>query len=599
MGKKDSDAIKLKSELRTTRLGLGCLLLIALPLAVFGVLGCVGLAFDLWTWQAAQRWVETPATVLESELKTRDGDDSVMYSVAARYRYEFQGDSHEGDRVSLDDAFDSSDYHRDRATALEGIVKAGGQTVCYVDPHDPDEAILYRDLRPGTLALKLFATLLFGGVGFGLLAAAFYGSTRSKRQQEAKLAHPGKPWMWRPDWAAGRIRSSDRALRWFFTLFALFWNGMSWPIAWNVLHAGQQNNEPSRWLVAIFPLAGAGVGLAAIYMWLRRLRWGVSEFEMASVPGVLGGPLAGVIRAPRGIGAEHGVVLKLCCQRTVKSGDSSNTETLWELEKSLPHALASNDGRRALVPVKFLIPCDKPSSGDDVNWTLTVRSEQVGVDYHAQFEVPVFKTGASSRDAPAADLLEGDVAPEDDSIAAVVGRMHGVLEADMATSRTIRFPPARNRSMAAFIALFAIVWGGICYALFQSDAPGIFAWVFLASWVMIVLLAARTCIGSSWLEYGPRGVACSQKLLGLGRRRDVPRDRIANIVVEKSGVTYGSTAYRQIVMTGADGRRVLVSDIASASDAERLAADMRMLLGLAEECQSTLEADLPGDFLKS
>ena len=320
---------------------------------------------------------------------------------------------------------------------------------------------------------------------------------------------------------------------------------------------------------------------------------------MAAVPGVLGGPLAGVIRAPRGINAEHGFVLKLACLRTVKRGDSSETETVWDAEQTLQRNFVTSDGGRTLIPVKFLVPYDEPPSGDDVKWQLSASAEAIGVDYYAQFDVPMFHTSASSRELPAAAALDDEQTAEDDSIAATVARMNAVLEADMADSRTIRFPPARNRSMAAFTGLFAIVWGGICYALFVSDAPRLFPWVFSGFWILILVMAIATCFSSTWLEYGPRGIAYTRKLFGIGRQREVPRDRIASISVEKSGTSYGGTEFRQITMRGADGRRVLVSEIARTTDAERLAADMRALLGLDSTSKPTLEGDLPRDFLKN
>jgi hypothetical protein len=597
MGRKSKTSFASKPNVKVGKGAIGCLILFALPFAAGGILCLVGVGFDLWTWQSAQRWVETPAEILESELKTKH-DDGVTYSVVARYRYDFDGRTYEGDRVVLHEGGDSGDYNRDRATALEGFRKAGVKTVCFVNPRDPEQAMLYRDLRRGLLGLKLLAAILFGGVGFGLIFAALYGSKTSKKLDAVKLAHPDKPWMWRADWAAGLVRSSDRLATWFFTLFALAWNGMTWPIALVVLSGAQEGKGPPKVLVAIFPLIGVGVALVAIYLWLRRLRWGVSEFEMAAVPGVLGGPLAGVIRAPRGINAEHGFVLKLACLRTVQRGDSSETDTVWDNEQRLDRNRLLNEGGRTLIPVKFLVPYDEPPSDDDVTWQLSATAEAIGVDYYAQFDVPVFRTKASSRELPDADILTEETS-EDDSIAATVARMNAVLEADMANSRAIRFPPARNRSMAAFTGLFAIVWGGICYALFVSDAPRLFPWVFSGFWLVILIMAIATCFGSTWLEYGPRGVSYTRKLFGIGRRRDVPRDRIGSIFVEKSDTSYGGSAFRQIVMQGANGRRVLVSEIARTSDAERLAADMRTLLDLDKQRESTLEGNLPRDFLES
>src|SRR4051812_32067402 len=68
------------------------------------------------------------------------------------------------------------------------------------------ESFLQGKIKDGLFFL-LFA-VVFGGVGFGLLAGVSFGSKFQKRANALKAAHPDEPWRWRADWAEGRIPSS-------------------------------------------------------------------------------------------------------------------------------------------------------------------------------------------------------------------------------------------------------------------------------------------------------------------------------------------------------------------------------------------------------
>ncbi len=603
-----SPAKSTKGNAPSTLAGAGCLILFALPFAAVGVVMAWIVARDLWVWRAAQSWVETPATLVAAKLE-EEHDDGVTYKATAKYAYQFGGQQYTSERVALHDGSDNvGRYQEERGRELEQIMQAGGRLPCFVNPDDPAQAMLFRDLRPGMVAFKLMFVVMFGGAGFGLLAAATIGYGRVKREEQLKQAIPDKPWKWRDDWAAGRIRSSEGGLRWFVTIFAVGWNVLCWPVFLTVWTGEKDHGGPPTLLLALFPLVGIGVGLWAIYLWLRRLRWGASEFEMAAVPGVLGGPLAGVIHAPGGIVPHEHFVLRLACNKTTKGsrgGDSSSsTETLWDTETSIFRDLVTDQGNRTLIPVKFLVPYELPPSGDDVKWLLEAKAETTGVDYFASFEIPVFHTSASSQkvdeETSAAQSLEG-AAPE--TLAATVARLGGVLEEELTTSRTILFPMARNRGLASFTALFALVWGGVCYGLFVSDAPRVFPWVASLFGLLLLYAAISSCFGSTRLMYNPQSVAYAHRLFGLGRWRDLPRSRIQSIAVDLSGTTAGGKAYRKIVAGTTDaGDVTLVNEAGRSQEAERLAEDMRNVLGLTESrsdgssSRMALEAELPTDF---
>jgi hypothetical protein len=583
-----------------SKAGLGCLLLFALPFALFGAGMGIAVVRDLWLWQAAQRWVETPATLLEAKLESDSDGDGTTYRATARYAYEVNGQRYESNEVSIHGGGDNiGSLQRDRGQALEEALKAGGRTVCYVNPRDPRDALLFRDLRPGMVAFKLLFAAVFGGVGFGLLAAAYFGRGMEKRKERAEKSYPGKPWMWREDWAAGRVRSSEGALAWFVTFFAGVWNAVSWPVAWMAWYDGRAERTPQL-LVAIFPLAGAGMALWCAYLWLRRLKWGVSEFEMAAVPGVIGGPLAGVIHAPGGIRPADGFRLRLVCNESrseSNGGDSSTSvEARWEREQTIHRELLSGSQGRTLIPVKFLVPFGQPPSGDSITWQLEVKAETLGIDYFAAFEVPVFKTAASSAAVTEESAVEAGEEPELADFRTTVARLNAVLEEELPDRRVIRFPMGRNVGMAGFTGLFTLIWIGIAAALFASDVPRVFPWGMAALGALFVYATINALFSSTRLAYSPRGIEYAHRLLGFGRTHDLPRSRVQSVSVDKSGTKVGDAAYRKVVATTSEGEVTLVKEIPRSADAEALAADMRRVLEL-DSGEMPLEAELPKDFL--
>ncbi len=74
--------------------------------------------------------------------------------------------------------------------------------------------------------LGIFA-IVFGGVGFGLIAASFYGRRLARELEQRKADFPDQPWMWRPDWATGTIRGGNRGAMLGSAIFATLWNRAS------------------------------------------------------------------------------------------------------------------------------------------------------------------------------------------------------------------------------------------------------------------------------------------------------------------------------------------------------------------------------------
>ena len=598
----DDSAIKPKP--RGGWLAASCLMLFALPFAAVGAGAAGWIVADLWQWREIHTWVETPATLLQAGVD-HGGDQKRGETIraTARYRYTFGGREYTSERVALYTGKDNiGSYQRDRARELERIEAGNKQLSCYVNPDAPAEAILFRDLRWGFLLFKLLFAVVFGAVGFGLLIGGALSPRAEKARKKLEAQWPDEPWKWEKKWESARIRSSLGPAAIGATIFAVLWNTVSWP-GMAMVWSNPENGHPNAiWIMALFPLVGTGLGAWAVYLWARRIKWGVAEFEMAAVPGVLGGPLAGVVHVPARVEPEENYTVRLACVKTFDQGsDSSKEVTLWDHEYEIDRDLTAGD--RTLIPIEFMIPSDLPPSGDDVKWTLHTRAATRGVDFIAEFEPPVFKTKTSGDvDRDSASDATPPTATEVD-FPTVVRSMGAVLVENATSGRTLVFPMARNPGLAVFMALFATLWTGLTVFLVYSDAPRIFPWVCGLFNLLIVPAALSYCFGRTRLEFGGRGVALRRGLFGLGRRREFPANQVAGVYAEKSGTTWGGTEYRRVRIRTAERKAItLVSEIARPRDAERLAAEIGAAVGLSEKrsgeksSRMELASSLPAEF---
>ncbi|MBX3427600.1 MAG: DUF3592 domain-containing protein [Pirellulales bacterium] len=567
----------------STAVGVGCLTLFALPFAGGGTFVLWLALAQFWHWAEASEWVETPARLLAAELVVKRGDGTT-YKATARYEYEFAGRQYESERVAVSGGSDNiGAYQESKGRELERLLAAGGRTVCYVDPAAPERALLYRELRAGMLAFKAAFASVFCLAGYGLLGMAWFGSRKAKERAAQQQLHPEQPWLWRADWAAGRIKSQARTAAIGVTGIALFWNLISWP---GFLGATVNRKDHEWWLpliVGLFPLIGTGMAIWAWRLWLVAWRWGTSEFELATLPGVLGGPVAGVIHAPPRIEAPEGIRLTLACIRKVTTGSGKHRRTeertLWSDERRLGRTLSAGPLETA-IPVRFHVPYHLPPSSeeDQVLWRLTAEAKTPGVDYHAQFEIPVFETEASSPEPPTAadeDPLAAYEAPP--TLASLVADLHGRIEYEGPDETTLYFPMTRNWGMSLFLLLFAVAWSGACVGLYFSPAPRVFFYVFTAFDALILPMALSMCFSATRLRFGPQRVVVQRRWLVFGREREFPADEIADVAVEASGTTYNGRPYQKVVLRAknknAPGKtsQTLLSEIPTPAAARRLA----------------------------
>lgn len=511
-----------------------------------------------------QRWHETPANIVRSDLEVHHGDDSTTYRATAEYTYVFRDRRYTGTRVSLYGGADNIGSFQKRVhDELKQHEKSGRPFRCYIDPDDPAQSILYRELRWEMLGFYTLFVLIFGGAGFGMLFGGLYSSRKALAEKSLAAEHPDQPWTWREDWARGEIRSSGRTLLMIAWIFAIFWNLISLPALFFIPGEVVDKGNRLALLGLLFPAVGLGLLLWAVYLLLRWHKYGDSVFQMAAVPGVIGGTLAGVIRTAARVRPDSGFRLTLNCVRryTTGSGDNRSTheDILWQDERTLAHALSETDPSTMAIPVLFGIPYDArpsdPENGSDrIVWRLQVAADVPGIDYHAEFEVPVFKTAESRPDFQLDESLIAPYAAADDPDAPLYAAGVVAMPAAGGATRYL-FPMARHVGMALGLTAFTAVWTAAIVLMLHLEAPIVFPIVFGLFDLLLVAAMVDVWFYRSAVDVSRYGLSITAGLFGFGRTQWIDAADVKQFQY-KRGMQAGSTVYYNLVARLRDGKEI-------------------------------------------
>ncbi|MFZ0247519.1 hypothetical protein [Candidatus Binatus sp.] len=256
-----------------------------------------------------------------------------------------------------------------------------------------------RDGRWEPAALAASIALACGGAGFGAIWWVRFHTRAVDPSERLRAANPGAPWMWREDWARGEVRTSARRDANRLTVFAIAWCVATFPILFIAPHRAIRSADYFAIPSLTFPLIGL-VMLAWAMRTRRRIRqYGESRFVMASVPGQIGGSLAGSIHPDKPPAAGQRVALELACINRTSRGTWHNLTTwdwiLWRAEQT---SMSDSTGS---ISVAFLIASDCCLTDDSnpksrIVWRLSAKASGAAGGYRAEFEVPVFRIGPSS-----------------------------------------------------------------------------------------------------------------------------------------------------------------------------------------------------------
>ena len=242
--------------------GRGCLAVFWLAFAVVGggILWFIFLRPVLKVTDA-RSWDPVPCTVVESRVDESSSDDGTTYKALVNASYVYQGAEHQ---APLD--FSGNTYSAGYDGKAETVARypVGSRTTCYVNPEDPAESVISREIV-GSYFFGLFGLFFFlpGVIG---LVWMFRGGDRKSRVVSVKH-DPNVPFgVPNPQGdASGPVQLKPKAtpLGQLGTVIlgCLFWNGLTWTIIYFALIRERE----FHWFPAIILSLFALVGLFFVY----------------------------------------------------------------------------------------------------------------------------------------------------------------------------------------------------------------------------------------------------------------------------------------------------------------------------------------------
>lgn len=559
-----------KNKFKVAGAGLGILVLLGLPCLAGGLFLSWYSLSTITDYLAARTWPEWPARVIEVELERRRSDEGYKYSVDCTYEYEVHGRTYTGDRVAITNMSEgSSSWPRSAYNTLKSAQEAGETVPAYVNPNNPEDALLFRELRRGQLALMMLLAVTFSSIGISMCIYGAAGRRRVRRSQALVEQYPDEPWMYDPDWATGMAFQGwlDTRIRIAFAV-AAYWLLMTWPMFVVMVPALSGPESLTAALGLLIPLAGFGVLAYAVYLWRRRRRWGSSYLELETLPGVIGGHFRGKLAVVGDVESLlDGVELQLRCTKQVRHGKSTSTEEVWEDKRAFKDMPVTFGQARYELPVKFQVPGDcPPSSGANdasTSWKLHVRGRAPGPDLRLDFEVPVFVTAETDRrigKSAEVRAAEQAVVQADDSPAPEKIR---VSHLD-ATRREIEVSCWPGLTMAGAVAVVCLIFlgasGFLLYLVLNGNWLPLVVLVFFLPFSLVLPLAFFGLTGKYTVMLAPGAVRVRRSWGPVHRERGIDVDQVRSIKHKQSGSS-GSRKWYSVQAHLRGGKKVTLASM--------------------------------------
>lgn len=239
--------------------------------------------------------------------------------------------------------------------------------------------------------------LLFAFAGVGMVAGATWAIRKSSADAARRAAMPSEPWRWRDDWSAGYARDENAKSVKGLWAFSILWTSVSCLIFIPLSDEVQRNKL--AWIALIFPAIGVLLIYACIYTTLRSRKYGRPTLQLGGVPFSPGGRVNATLRARIADVPPDGFEVKFSNVRRWVQGSGKNAttreEVLWEESRTVPAGAMMPGAELASLPITFAIPsAAQPTDETDVRdrklWRIDVTAKMPGIDFAAQFEIPIF-----------------------------------------------------------------------------------------------------------------------------------------------------------------------------------------------------------------
>lgn len=281
-----------------------------------------------------------------------------------------------------------------------------------------------------------------------------------------------QPWLYEKEWQNGHIHSSARSKFLFSLLFSLFWNLISFPIAYfsihDVYHSWNITYLDPVLFVLLFPLVGVALLVWAFKNYQQWSAFGRLSMTLDPYPGSIGGEVGGFLDLPVRWQSDYQFEVTLnCIHHTIRrSGKNSShhQEVVWKKFSALDFE-PSGQGIR----LKFKCPVDdglyesEEKTGQSYyRWVIHVKGSlksATKMSLDRQFDIPVFKLEEPQR----SQLHVMATAP---GISVDQIDEHQVKIRQNTRSLELDYPTARNTSRGWGLFIVALVFLSVTGFLF-------------------------------------------------------------------------------------------------------------------------------------
>lgn len=376
----------------------GCLRLFGLPFFIAGLI-MLGWGGDmLLTWHKSGEWPKVRAKILSAEMQSHRGSKGgTTYSVAGSFEYAYEEKNYKSNRISLDNG-SSSNYgeHEEILAILQEAMRNRQTLEAFVNPADPDKAFLFRRISMGMIIVAGVGVLFFS-MGLLMLLGVFSASNKGVDQKKLQQ-NPDQPWLADPRWNGFSLKT--RNLKSLYSLYAIAaFFSIFISIFVIVMYLDSSTPFFAWFFISIFVLVTLLLDITAIYKTLQYLKFRESTLLLGQFPISTGCEFVAVLAVLPRFTAGQKMEFKLLCEKKLVTGSGKQSNTSIDVLYTSSHSIEirpENFSRNLIfVPVKLRIPQKAiESTPEDLNpsitWKLQASASIPGVDYAAEFPLPVY-----------------------------------------------------------------------------------------------------------------------------------------------------------------------------------------------------------------
>lgn len=592
---------------RVTTRGRVIATLFALPFFAVGVWMLWSIAHVFYDAWRASAWEPVPARLESAGYETHRGDDSTTYEAYARYTYTRDDRTWRGDRVSLFSGSDNiGSYQQDLGERLRRAQANGEAITVWMNPDNPAESVVDRSVRWGMVGFRSIFLFVFGGIGLGLLIAAW----RAPAEKDSELPrYRQSPWLLNDKWQTASIRSDAKGAMWFTWIFAAVWMLVSAPLPFVVYDEVTQKQNAIALIGLLFPAIGIGLTAWAIRRTLEWRALGATPVMLDPFPGSIGGHVGGTIDLRLPYDSNNRFLLTLSNIHAYVSESGKNRrsaeQALWQ-EELVGHSESGPLGTR--VSFRFDVPAgrvesDARQTGDSYHlWRLNLRSDSAAVALDRDFNIPVYATATESRllgDRQAASARAARDALHGEAIRKVV------RVANSGVGKTLSYPIGQHPWANLAGILVAATFAGAGGWMIVNEGMLLFGSVFALVGGLIALAALYMLVKSLDVHVEGNTIRSTRRVLGIPVRvRAINRGDFRRFDMRESLKTQSGgkhvTYYRVLAIDRHDNAIVVGEGFRGQSQARAAAAFLSRELGISETARSgdsaSFDAELVNDF---